>query len=194
MVWQGTVNPPTQVTTGSIPVISTNFIKQIDRQASVFGEDFSAWFLICDCGGMEYAIDLKSIAFGIKGSSPFSRTNLGLKCSWTHTALSLPKSGDRYPLDPPSFISRHQPLETGNLTGNSAVERGVEALRDKKNLPQVRAVPVRASVTHPLDTISPSWNRNQHYYFSVLPSIINKQERYLLSRDNINGVRGSVLN
>lgn len=35
--------------------------------------------------------------------SQYSPPNLVLKCSWTHTALSLPKSGDRYPLRPPSF-------------------------------------------------------------------------------------------
>ena len=46
MVWQGTVNPPTQVTTGSIPVISTNFIKQIRRQAiAVLGKSFLLDFM-----------------------------------------------------------------------------------------------------------------------------------------------------
>ncbi len=66
---------------GSIPSFSTNF-----RES----------------GGTVYTADLKSAACnGLTGSSPVSRTKLGLKCSWTHTALSLPKSGDRYPLDPP---------------------------------------------------------------------------------------------
>ena len=50
---------------------------------------------------MVYTADLKSAAARIEGSSLSSRTNLGLKCSWTHAALSLPKSGDRYPLGPP---------------------------------------------------------------------------------------------
>ena len=44
---------------------------------------------IRDCGGMVYTADLKSAASLIEGSSPSSRTNLVLKCSWTHTALSL---------------------------------------------------------------------------------------------------------
>ena len=30
---------------------------------------------------------------------------LVLKCSWTHDGLSRRKSGDRYPLRPPSFVS-----------------------------------------------------------------------------------------
>ena len=30
---------------------------------------------------------------------------LVLKCSWTHDGLSRHKSGDRYPLRPPSFVS-----------------------------------------------------------------------------------------
>jgi len=29
---------------------------------------------------------------------------LVLKCSWTHDGLSRHKSGDRYPLRPPSFV------------------------------------------------------------------------------------------
>ena len=59
--------------------------------------------VLYESDGMVYVADLKSAAARLAGSSPASRTNLGLKCSWTHTALSLPKSGDRYPLDPPSF-------------------------------------------------------------------------------------------
>ena len=41
MVWQGIVNPPTLVTIGSIPIISTKF---------------------CDCGVTVAARDLKSLA------------------------------------------------------------------------------------------------------------------------------------
>ena len=55
-------------------------------------------------------------------------------------------------------------------------------------------VSIKLPVAHPLDTTSLSWSRNQHYLFSALLSIINKQERNLLSSDDLNGVRGSVLN
>ena len=41
----------------------------------------------------------------IKGWSgkPVAYPNLVLKCSWTHDGLSRRKSGDRYPLRPPSY-------------------------------------------------------------------------------------------
>ena len=48
---------------------------------------------------------LQAIPLSIANSAEDSTKNKVLKCSWTHAALSLPKSGDRYPLGPPVFTS-----------------------------------------------------------------------------------------
>ena len=48
--------------------------------------------------------------------------NLVLKCSWTHDGLSRRKSGDRYPLRPPSL--KPQRLDTSLAKGTRSCNRG----------------------------------------------------------------------
>ena len=80
MVWQGTVNPPTSVTTGSIPVFSTKF--RSVRIEVITGDCLSLYrsssllqiAKFCGSGGMVYTLVLEASAERIKSSSLFSRT------------------------------------------------------------------------------------------------------------------------
>ena len=80
MVWQGTVNPPTSVTTGSIPVFSTKFsgIHITVIISDCLSEDGSSTLpcraKFCGSGGMVYTLVLEASAERIKSSSLFSRT------------------------------------------------------------------------------------------------------------------------